>query len=1027
MGAGAIIGAVIGGGAFAAGSTLFGTSLVASALTGAALGNIFDRRGPQASPTYALPELENTRSQALPIPVIYGKVKVAGNIIYHRVDDERKTIAMAVGISEGEIDGVEQILVDDVPIQEIEGAQWAVYHGTPDQQPGVAYATMTTRLHPLVDLTYTAKLPGEQGLNISIQYFDFGPDRDLEVRVSDGNYIMVQLATGPEYPVEDPGTGETEYRYNLLSTVSDVMAAIRNHPVAGQLVDVALGPEAEEDQIVIPMSRTYLDKFHGVPILSGERWPYTAVIAAEFPASSLATSNPTITAVVRGMRVPVWTGSQWVNQYTNNPAWALLDFLRSKRYGVGIEDQRIDFNSFAVEAGYCDELVPDGRGGEEPRFRLDYVIDYEASSLDVIEDMLATFRAYLLYTDGKLRLKIEKSEAPVHAFTMDNIVSGSFSYSKASRKDIPNRVVAEWVDPRADYERVETAYDNEIDQDRRGEIYSRTVTLLGVTRPGQAGRMARFYHDSAYWANTFCEFRVGIDALHCEVGDVVQVSHDVPGWDKKFFRILEIEEGEDDEAILRCREYAPAIYHDRGVVYQPGKQTTLPNPVAAPPHVENLHAFSATRRLGDGTTIPIIRVTWTEPAHAFYAGAVVYWRKQDGPAWQRSPLSEAPTYDIALTDPGDYEVRVVSENRGGIRSAFEMAPSIQVSVNPVVPDNVTGLVADFATDDFVLAWEPTPGAAAYRVQILSGSSLRRETTVTGNSYRYTVADNRSDGTPPARILTARVWAVNAFGIESLQAAEETAEHPVPPAPTGVSMTRDFRGVVVTHDTSPGAAGYEVHVSTTPDFTPSQSTLQGSGDNTIWTIPSLAPAEDPERIHYAKVIAYDTAGHKSEPSAEVSSPPGRLADIDVPDELIVTRMIAQGAITEMLNVEHRDPIETAEIEYVQMPGMELTVPIEGPCVVWYSCLAPVNGQFDISTLQFWGAGVRMLLNDEQVWESVGLFNSPGLLVILRRYDHTLTYPLQVRMRLEWKRTGSVYDPTRTVTAEYRGMMAMLWKR
>jgi len=81
-------------------------------------------------------------------------------------------------------------------------------------------------------------------------------------------------------------------------------------------------------------------------------------------------------------------------------------------------------------------MAPDGNGGREPRFRLDYAIDYEAPSLDVIEDMLATFRAYLLYTDGKLRLKIEKSEAPVHAFAMDNIVHGSFSYSKASRNPL---------------------------------------------------------------------------------------------------------------------------------------------------------------------------------------------------------------------------------------------------------------------------------------------------------------------------------------------------------------------------------------------------------------------------------------------------------------------------------------------------------------------------------------------------------------------------------------------------------------
>src|SRR5690606_10953247 len=158
-------------------------------------------------------------------------------------------------------------------------------------------------------------------------------------------------------------------------------------------------------------------------------WPYTAYIALKFEANEQISSTPTITCVVHGRKVPVWNGSEWVEQYSNNPAWVILDFLRSTRYGVGIEDSRIDFDSFRAEAQYCDELVDDGKGGREPRFRLDYVIDYERSSLDAVEDMLATFRAFLLYSDGKLRLKVEKSEAPVYHFDMDNIVEGSFVYS----------------------------------------------------------------------------------------------------------------------------------------------------------------------------------------------------------------------------------------------------------------------------------------------------------------------------------------------------------------------------------------------------------------------------------------------------------------------------------------------------------------------------------------------------------------------------------------------------------------------
>src|SRR5690606_5431021 len=291
---------------------------------------------------------------------------------------------------------------------------------------------------------------------------------------------------------------------------------------------------------------------------TGETFRHTAYIAFHFrDAEPMGGREPKITSIVDGLHVPVWNGSEWVMEYSRNPAWCVLDFLRNPRYGMGVPDSRIDFDSFITAAEYCDEEVEGPDGVMEPRFRLDYVIDAERSSLDTLEDMLATFRAFIPYSDGKLRLRIERYETPVYSFTNDNIVEDSFSYSVAPLRSIPNQIRVEWINPEANFERSGVVYDNEADQIRRGEVVSRTIPLLGITRASQAGRMARFLHDSAYRANTFCEFRVGIDALHVEVGDVVLVSHDVPGWVNKQFRVLEIEEMENDEARLRLREYVP--------------------------------------------------------------------------------------------------------------------------------------------------------------------------------------------------------------------------------------------------------------------------------------------------------------------------------------------------------------------------------------------------------------------------------------------------------------------------------------
>src|SRR5690606_6059853 len=107
-------------------------------------------------------------------------------------------------------------------------------------------------------------------------------------------------------------------------------------------------------------------------------------------------------------------------------------------------DERLDLASFVTAASYCDELVPT-EDGMEPRFRLDYVIDYERPSLDVLDDILATFRAFVLYSDGKFRLKIERTESPVYHFDMSRIIPGSFTYSKAARRNIPNQIRVEWV------------------------------------------------------------------------------------------------------------------------------------------------------------------------------------------------------------------------------------------------------------------------------------------------------------------------------------------------------------------------------------------------------------------------------------------------------------------------------------------------------------------------------------------------------------------------------------------------------
>lgn len=252
------------------------------------------------------------------------------------------------------------------------------------------------------------------------------------------------------------------------------------------------------------------------------------------------------------------------------------DLSTNSRFGVGIRPESIDVISFREAAAYCDQPV-DG----DVRFRLDYLVDSAQSSLDIIDNILATCRGFLIYSESKLRIQIEKDEIPVQAFTPTNIIKDSFSFRQVSKNQIPNQVVVEWIDPEIHWEQASTEWNNEIDQDDRG-LKSIAVALQGVTRASQAGRMARFLLDSLVQCQLVCQFGVGIDSLQCEVGDVIKVSHFVSGWDEKLFRIIQLEETENDEMTITAKEHNPLIYHDRGVAEQKHHTPPEPEPIAPP-------------------------------------------------------------------------------------------------------------------------------------------------------------------------------------------------------------------------------------------------------------------------------------------------------------------------------------------------------------------------------------------------------------------------------------------------------------
>lgn len=527
-----VVGAIVGGVAFKAGATWFGTSLFTSILTGAALGHsLFGNK--RSDDKIFEEDKFNTWTENLTIPVVYGKRRLSGNVIYSRVSKDSKRLYLAVALCEGEVTSITDIRADEELLGDLDGyVRAAIQLGTSDQ-----------------------------------------------------------------------------------TAVSWLFSA--DEPV--------------------------------------ERWKNTAYIAFEFEASIDIWSIPNITAVVEGRKIAFLGDDGWEFGYNNNPIWCLYDLLTNTRFGVGIDPQYIDILSFKEAADYCDQELDT----DDPRFRLDYILDSAQSSLDVIDSILATCRGFLIYSEGVLRVKIEKDEIPVQAFTPANIIKDSFTFKKVSKNQIPNQVVVEWFDPEIDWWPTSTEWNNEIDQDERG-LHSFEVSLSGITRASQAGRMARFILDSKTQCQTLCQFGVGIDSLQCEVGDIIKVSHFVSGWSEKLFRIIQLDEAENDEMIITALEHSPYIYHDRGVTAQKHYAPPEPDPITPPAVPANVRANAV--RVGSQV---MIGMEWDPVSHPFGVYYEISYRPGSVASWSTmtTSLTTATITNLAAGETSYVvQLRAISNN-----------------------------------------------------------------------------------------------------------------------------------------------------------------------------------------------------------------------------------------------------------------------------------------------------------------------------------------------------------------------------
>jgi predicted phage tail protein len=211
--------------------------------------------------------------------------------------------------------------------------------------------------------------------------------------------------------------------------------------------------------------------------------------------------------------------------WTDNPVWILYDLLTNERYGLGeyVSESDIDKYEFFRLARFCDEEVPDGAGGTEPRFTLNTWIVERKEAYKMIQDISGVFRGMLHWINGSILPSANREKESVYTFSKSNIINGEFTYQSTKSRNRHNSIVVTWVDPKQLYTtNVEIVEDtNNILETQ--EIRTKEVLAYGCTSRSQAHRFGKWYLYSELLEKEVVTFASGLNASHLKVGDVIEV------------------------------------------------------------------------------------------------------------------------------------------------------------------------------------------------------------------------------------------------------------------------------------------------------------------------------------------------------------------------------------------------------------------------------------------------------------------------------------------------------------------------
>ena len=266
-------------------------------------------------------------------------------------------------------------------------------------------------------------------------------------------------------------------------------------------------------------------------------YPNTALMGVKFD-SEYFSNIPTRTYDLLGLKVKVpsnydtrtrqytgmWDGTFKID-WTDNPAWVLYDVVTNKRYGLGGRLGEFGADKWALYqvAQYCDQLVTDGFGGQEPRFTCNVWLTEQRSAYQVINDICSIFRAMPVWNGQQLTVVMDRPADPVWTYTNANVDESGFSYTFSARKSRHNAIQVEYADKENSYEKA-IEYVSDDESIRKNGLNVKKITAFGCTSRGQAHRTALWLLQTEKLETKTVTFTVGAEGLMHIPGDIIKVA-----------------------------------------------------------------------------------------------------------------------------------------------------------------------------------------------------------------------------------------------------------------------------------------------------------------------------------------------------------------------------------------------------------------------------------------------------------------------------------------------------------------------